>query len=172
METSSPQPKKKKGEAFAEYVISRLREDNAFGAMLRRADNPATEYHAWEHLVRWCDIERPWERLPFAVIAAALARAKPTKDGYLGIGYSIAACYDDGQNSESAKAKLRRLLACDSVEEACRILRPILSLIQSKGKPLCYGELLSELLRFGERQKIRWVTDFYRRRDDYDRDDA
>ncbi len=151
-----------RGVKFARYVIDRVKSDMAFGARLRRADNPATEFQAWEYLIRWCDIEKPWERLPFILIAAALARAKRNSDGNLGLGRSIAGCYDEGRDSEPAKARLRRLLACDSVEEACRVLRPILSLIQSKGKPLCYGGLLDELLwfsNFGERQKTRWATE-------------
>lgn len=163
---------KSKGEAFADYVIKRIGEDKAFGAALRRADNAATEYQAWEYLIGWCDIEKPWERLPFSTIAAALARARPAKDGFLGIGQAIAACYEAGRDSDPAKARLRRLLACDSIEEACRVLRSMLSLIQSKGKPLCYGKLLDELLWFGEKQKLRWASGFYGRRETDDRDDA
>ena len=168
MATNSTASKKKRAEAFADYVIGRLKEDNAFGAMLRRADNPATEYQAWEYLVHWCDIDKLWERLPFAFIAAALARAKPAKDGHLGIGRSISQCYEDGRNSDAAKAKLRRLLACSNTEEACRIVRPLLSLIQSRGVSIHYGGLLDELLWFGEKQKLRWASDFYGRRGDHD----
>lgn len=162
--------KKGKGESFAAYVIERIKNDNGFGAVLRRADNPDTEYQSWEHLVSWCDIEKPRERLPFCIIGAALARAKPQKDGSSGIGRSLSTCYEDGRESDPAKARLRRLLACDSVEEACRILRPMLSLIQSKGEPLSYGRLLDELLYFGDgsKQKVRWATDFYGRRSDDD----
>jgi CRISPR system Cascade subunit CasB len=172
MATNSTASKKKRGEAFADYVIGRLNEDNAFGAMLRRADNPATEYQAWEYLIHWCDIDKLWERLPFALIAAALARAKPRKDGSLGIGRSISQCYEDGRNSDAAKAKLRRLLACSNAEEACRIVRPLLSLIQSRGVFIHYGGLLDQLLWFGEKQKLRWASDFYGRREYYDRNDA
>lgn len=172
MKTHSQKVKRKKGESFADYVIGRLPDDNAFGAMLRRADNPATEYQAWEHLVNWCDIEKSWERLPFAVIASALARAKPPKDGHLGLGRSIAQCYENGQNSDAAIAKFRRVLACQNTEEVCRILRSVLRLIQSRGVQLCYGGLLDELLWFGERQKIRWAANFYGREADLDRDHA
>lgn len=165
---------KKQGIAFAfsEYVIERLKQDNAFGARLKRADNPATEYQAWEYLSTWCDLEKPWERQPFTTISAALARAKPLKDGYLGIGRSIAACYPDGKTDDSAKSKLRRLLACDTVEEICRVIRPVLRLIQSRGVSICYGDLLDQLLRFGEKQKLSWATDFYGRKEDHDRINA
>lgn len=171
METASPESGKTKGKAFVEYIIKRLPTDNAFGARLRRADNRATEYQSWEYLVKWCDIEKPWERLPFALVAAALAKAKPKTIGHIGIGKGISHCYDDRQNSDAAKAKLRRLLACNSTEEAVLVLRPLLSLVQSKGVSLDYGKLLDELQWFGthgEKQKLRWANDFYGRRDEHD----
>ncbi len=170
METEAK--KAKKEETFVSYLIRRLGEDNSFGAMLRRADNPATEYQAWEHLVSWCDIENKRQRLPFAIISSALARVKPAKDGHLGIGQGIARCYEDGAKSDAAKARLRRLLACNTTEEACRILRPILSLIQSRGVPIKYSRLLEELLWFNETRKVRWAVDFYGRKEEYVRDDA
>lgn len=164
-----------RAQKFTTYTIEKIKIDNAFGAALRRADNPDTEYQAWEYLVQWCDIEKPWKRIPFAVIGAALARAKPEKEGTLGLGKCIAACYEDGRESDAAKARLRRLLGCHSVLEACRVLRPILSLVQSRGAQLNYGKLLEQLLRWydnGERQKISWASDFYGRRNDDDRIDA
>ena len=62
--------------------------------------------------------------------------------------------------------RLRRLLACDSPEEACRIVRSMLPLIADKAaKPLNFTRLLNELLRFGgsasEEIKIGWAKDFY-----------
>lgn len=161
--------KKGREHAFIEYVLGRMKNDNAFGAALRRADNPATEYQSWEYLTGWCDLEKEWKLRPFATIASAIAHATPAVDGYCGIGKAIAEAYKDdgGKNSDSAKSKLRRLLACDSVKEACIILRPLLSLIASRGVHLSYGQLLNELLWFGDRIKVKWAVDFYgRRRDD------
>ena len=62
---------------------------------------------------------------------------------------------------------MRRLLGCDSVKEACVILRPLLSLIASRGVRLGYGQLLNELVYFGdgERIKAKWAVDFYGRRE-------
>ena len=34
--------KKNREQAFVEFVLGRIKNDNAFGAALRRADNPAT----------------------------------------------------------------------------------------------------------------------------------
>ena len=162
----------KRGVVFSDYVIDRLKKDNAFGARLKRADNPATEYQSWEYLSNWCDLEKAWERKPFMLVSAALARAKPQKDGHLGIGQSLFRCYSEGNKDDSAKGKLRRLLACDTVDEVCKVIRPLLRLIQSRGIPICYGELLDDLLGFGERQKLKWATDFYGRREDHDRINA
>ncbi|MFH1562005.1 MAG: type I-E CRISPR-associated protein Cse2/CasB [Nitrospirota bacterium] len=163
--------KKSRGQKFVHFVLERMDKDNAYGAALRRADNPATESQSWEYLARWCDIDKDWEWRPFATIAAAIAHAKPGTDGFLGIGKAIAACYpEDGNKSDSAKSKLRRLLACDSVKEACIVLRPLLSLIASRGAHLCYGQLLNELLYFGdgEKMKVKWAVDFYGRRREND----
>ena len=157
---------KSRGQEFVNFALSRMLKDTAYGAALRRADNPATQTQAWEYLARWCDIDKDWERQPFAAIAAAVARAKPKTDGSLGIGKALTACYEDGNQADPAKARLRRLLACTSAEEACDILRPILSLIASRGVRLSYGQLLNELLYFGdgERTKTKWAVDFYGRR--------
>jgi CRISPR system Cascade subunit CasB len=164
-----------KTKAFVEMVIGRLNGENpdtAFGSALRRADNPATEYQSWEYLANrnWCDIEKSWEWKPFVLIGAALARAKPENDGNLGIGQAIARCYSDegtynGNEKDGAKAKLRRLLACDTTEEACDILHPLLSLIDSRKIPLNYARLLQELLDSNKWSlthiKPRWAKDFY-----------
>ena len=161
--------KKLRGQNFIEYVLKRMKGDSAFRSALRRADNPDTEYQSWEYLSGrgGCDLEKPWERLPFALISAAVARSELNMDGYLGIGKAIAACYkDDGNNSDAAKSKLRRLIACSSIEEVCSVLRSLLRLIESKGVRLKYGQLLDELIYFGEgeRAKIKWASDFYGRR--------
>jgi CRISPR system Cascade subunit CasB len=133
---------------------------------LRRADNPATEYQSWELLAAWgIDLERDAQRLPFATVAAAIARAKVGVNGSLTLGQAIAACYDDGNQSEQAKTRLRRLLACDEVAELCRLLRPVLTLVESRaGKQLDYARLLRQLRRFPfaeQAVKAQWAQEFY-----------
>lgn len=167
---------KSKEEAFVKTVIEKLQgPDTSFGALLRRADNPATEYQSWEYLCRWCDIEKSWKYKPYALIGAALARAKPGANGHLSIGRTIAQCYSDegkfnGNEQPAARAKLRRLLACDSAEEACGILRPLLSLIGSRGIPLNYADLLKDLQysneRFNAHVKAKWARDFYYKKEE------
>jgi CRISPR system Cascade subunit CasB len=163
--TDSPRSKRL---TFVDYIINRSQADNGLRAALKRADNPATEYQSWDVLAGFnINLEHENQRLPYATIAAAIARAKVEKNGATKIGLAIARCYEDGNASDQAKAKLRRLLACDSVPEACRILRPLLSLIESKGNSaLDYASLLDDLLWFSHddsqlRIKARWAQDFY-----------
>ncbi|MBZ4219614.1 MAG: type I-E CRISPR-associated protein Cse2/CasB [Chlorobium sp.] len=153
--------------AFVQFIIALIAKNKGVAATLKRADNPATEYQSWEYLAAFnVDLEKPWERLPFATVAAAIAKDKSAHNGSEGVGRAIAKCYDDGNQSDQAKAKLRRLLACDSVEEACRILRPLFSLIVSRGNSsLDYARLLEQLLKFhweSERIKSQWAQEFYK----------
>ncbi len=161
-------PPRGKNLRFVDYIISRCQADNGLRAALKRADNPATEYQSWEVLAGFhVNLEFENQRLPHAAIAAAIARAKVEENGTVRIGRAIARCYEDGNASDQAKARLRRLLACDSVPEACRILRPLFSLIEAKGNiVLDYAALLKDLLWFNHdesqiRIKARWAQDFY-----------
>jgi CRISPR system Cascade subunit CasB len=160
-------PKPNKSENFVEATIRQCLNNNGLAAALKRADNPATEYQSWEYLAAFSiKLDDDNQRLPYATIAAAIARAKAEHNGKIGIGRAIAFCYEDGNNSDQAKAKLRRLLACEKLDEVCRILRPLFSLIDAKaGVTLNYARLLSNLLYFekdSQRIKSQWAQDFYR----------
>jgi CRISPR system Cascade subunit CasB len=168
---------------FVEFIIDLLDEKNrnngkrkpgssAASAALKRADNPKTEPESWEYLVRaekcvgvYINIENDDERLPYATISSAMAKTKVEKNGSVQIGQAIAQCYDDGNESDQAKMKLRRLLACDTTEEVCRVLRPLFSLIEAKANvQLDYATLLKDLLYFhrdSKNVKSRWAQNFY-----------
>lgn len=157
---------KTKEQQFVQFVIAKCNQDKGFAARLRRADNPATEYQSWEILGPWVDLDNRFQRLPYATVAAGIARSKAENNGNLGIGKAIAFAYADRQNDAQAKAKLRRLLACEDISEVCRIIRPILTLVNSRvNRDLDYARLLAELRYFGERSKTRWAQDFYSTRD-------
>lgn len=151
---------------FVSGVLQRCQQDKGLAARLRRADNPATEYQSWELLASYgVDLEYEQQRLPFVTVAAAIAKAKVEHNGVLSLGQGIAACYEDGRESTQAKARLRRLLACDDLPELCRILRPLFSLIDSKAaQSLDYQRLLKQLRRFSFREqqvKAQWAQEFY-----------
>ena len=61
---------------FVAFVLKRSQEDAGFAARLRRADNPDTEDQSWGILAAFVNLERDAERLPYAVIGAALCRFK------------------------------------------------------------------------------------------------
>ncbi|MCE7522768.1 type I-E CRISPR-associated protein Cse2/CasB [Alloalcanivorax xenomutans] len=152
---------------FVETVIERCQNDKGMAARLRRADNPATEYQSWE-LLGWfgVDLERDYERLPFVTVAATIAKSKSERNGSLRLGQAITSCYKEGNKDDQAKARLRRLLACNDLAEACRILRPVLTLIDNRvGQPLDYVRLLRQLRFFGFesglRTKTQWAQEFY-----------
>lgn len=151
---------------FVEAILQRCAKDKGQAARLRRADNPATEYQSWETLgALGIDLTLDYQRLPFVTVAAAIAKSKATVNGKLALGRAIAHSYEDGRESNQAKARLRRLLACDELAEACRILRPILTLIDSKtGQPLDFVRLLKQLRNFPfhtQLIKAQWAQEFY-----------
>ena len=164
---SAPSGTKESNEQrFVEAVIERCLRDKGTAARLRRADNPATEYQSWELLgslnYLGVDLEQDYKRLPYVTVAAAIARNKAEHNGKLTLGKAILACYDNDRESDQAKARLRRLLASDELNEVCRLLRPVLTLIDSKvGQPLDYVRLLRQLKFFGTRTKTQWAQEFY-----------
>lgn len=175
----APPPVASRETGFVAGTVARCREDKGLAARLRRADNPATEYQSWEFLAAWhIDLERDDQRLPYATVAAAIARAKPEANGSLTLGQGIARCYEDGNQSDQAKARLRRVLACDELPELCRVLRPVLTLIESRvTQTLDYARLLKQLGQFGaasrrgddawqQRIKAQWAQEFYGRKAD------
>ncbi len=157
-------------------ICDKQKGDKGTAAALRRADNPDTEYQSWDLLSRprYCmDLTNPYKRIPFATIGAAIAKSKATQNGEIGLGRALYRYYQQGENNKSpdsskedqAKAKLLRLLACQDVKEACRIIRPLLSLLENKdgSSNINYKELLKQLLFFNERTKEQWAENFYRR---------
>jgi CRISPR system Cascade subunit CasB len=159
-------PSNHRGTAFVDYLFQRGQQDKGFAARLRRGDNPSTEYQCWETLAAFgVNLEHANERVPFALVAAAVLRSDQTTNGKLQIGQAIARSFDDGNQSDQAKTRLRRLLACEDSEEVCRILRPLLRLIQSRvTQPLDYAALLEDLHWFhadSTRIKARWAQQFY-----------
>lgn len=168
MGTTQPKTPLTREERFVTSIIQRCQTDKGLAARLRRADNPTTEYQSWEVLASLgIDLEKDDQRLPFVTVAAAIAKSKTDRNGSLSLGRGIANCYEDGRESNQAKARLRRLLSCDDLPEVCRILRSLFSLIDSKTEqPLDFIRLLKQLRRFSFddsrlQVKAQWAQDFY-----------
>lgn len=165
--TKSDINKESTPERFVAGIAKRCNLGNkGFAAKLKRADNPATEYQCWDILAQFnIQLDNPHKRLPYVTIAAAIAKSKAKENGKKRFGKAIADCYDDGRDSSPAIARLRRLLACDDMFEVCEILRPIFSLIASKGgKTLDFVRLLKQLKSFPfdpQDIKSQWAQEFY-----------
>src|SRR5690625_4256329 len=104
---------KNKEQQFVEFIINRCNQDKGVAARLRRADNPSTEYQSWEILAPWVDLENSFERIPYAVIAAAIARSNATRNGTLSLGQALAKSFEiknKDVHDSPANARLRRLL--------------------------------------------------------------
>jgi CRISPR system Cascade subunit CasB len=151
--------KASKSANFVNYVLQRLQKDTGFGAKLRRADNPDTEYQSYECLAKWCSLDKDHERTCFATVAAGLARMKKSSKENISFGAVIARCSDS--------SKLLRLLACD-FDEICQWIRPILRLAESKNIYPNFERLLNDLLYFNQKTKQRWAMDFYRKENNND----
>ncbi|WP_058914444.1 type I-E CRISPR-associated protein Cse2/CasB [Entomohabitans teleogrylli] len=150
---------------FISYLFRLCNQDKGSAARLRRAANPATEYQSWEVLGSFgIRLDNDVERRVHALIAAGLANSRAEKNGTLTLGRAIALSFPEGNASDQARARLRRLLACDSAQEACLILRPLLTLVQSRvPSALDYERLLNDLLWFSDKTKARWAQQFYTR---------
>ena len=151
---------------FVAMTIRRAKDpsETAFQAVLRRADNPNQCSAAWEFLVPYCDIAVERQRLAFALVGAAIARAKPESDGSASIGQALRSiCGGDADAVEREGRRLRRLIACDTVFELIPVLRPVLRYLQSQGAAIGYERLLRELIFWNEKTRIEWTRDFYRR---------
>jgi CRISPR system Cascade subunit CasB len=159
-------PVKDRDSDFVQAVFDLRATNKGLAARLRRADNPGTEYQCWDFLVRFgCNLEHEWDRIPLALIAAAICKSDQVGNGNAGLGTALLSCYDN-EPEGAGKARLMRLLSCDSLIEVCRVLRPVLGLIASKGTArLDFAALLRQLHWFeAKRQRIqaRWAQEYYR----------
>ncbi|MCR5124453.1 MAG: type I-E CRISPR-associated protein Cse2/CasB [Treponema sp.] len=150
--------------SLVQKVFLRMKNDTAFRAALKRADNPATEYKSWEYLADYkVDLDKDYIRLPYATVFAAMAKSGMENDGIYGLGQALCAAYEWKKESEPARSKLRRIIACSDVAELCSVLRSVLQFIASKNVPVCYQQLLNDLIYFGDGEKVKskWAQQFY-----------
>lgn len=165
----------KSKEAYFVDSVFMAKKNNGLKAKLKRADVPSMAYQSWEFLLSH-GINLEWEdvRKSAAMVAAAIAKSDATDNGSLGLGLALLEAFKESDSNPSeesgspASLRLRRLIACSSVDELLRVLRPMLPLIDGKlnGGHLDYARLLRQLWNFHweerqERIKIDWTQDFY-----------
>lgn len=151
---------------FVADVIASCQTSKGDSAKLRRASNPSLEHQSWGILARLgVDLNQESQRLAACTVAAAIATAKPSKNGSMLFGRAFAVCYTEGKDAAPAEARLRRLLACNDLQEVCRVIRPLFQLILAKTKQdLDYARLLIQLKSFQhdpQKIKAQWAQDFY-----------
>lgn len=147
----------------AKFINSIIAQKNDISSISKwkKADNPNLEFHAWELLVPWCkNLTDEYDRLPLATIGAAFARRKLDKDGTLNFGRALYFCYPEN-NSGPGTSRLRRMLSCSDTLEVCKMIKPCLKLIDSKGVDLNYASLLDDIRFFSDKTKLSWAQQYY-----------
>ncbi len=151
-----------KSTAFVNYIINVVNENKGYAARMRKADNDATEYQAWDILANWVDLEKINERKAYSLIGASLARAKTSRDGNLSLGEALRMIhYKDNPSLEIEKSstalRFRRILACKDQEELLNLLRVTLRYVESKDLVINYCQLLNEILWFNSEKSRDWT---------------
>ena len=148
-------------EGFVSAVIERIKKDTGYRAVMSRADNPAFESAVWEHLIPYCNIENDYERIPFAVIGAAIARIRPEANGQSKLGEAFRGICKNEDDREREGRRFRRLISCESSLELCTLLRPVLQYLASNGAAFDYAALLKDVLYWNRKTRLAWTVQFY-----------
>lgn len=150
---------------FVASLYEKSRADSTIRAALHQLKSPTTEKRAWPLLVQYgVDFKKP-SKEAYSLVASAIGESKAEKDGTESFGKVLYMAFKDV--SAGGEARMMRILACDSIPEICKVLRPLFGLFNSRcpGK-LCLSELLSYLVRFNMdwarlEAKERWAYEFY-----------
>ena len=76
----------------------------------------------------------------------------------------IAESRDDNPDKDGNRrfdARFRRLLACDTKQEICEVVRQIIRLARSSGVPVNYRRLFCDLWWWSARTKIEWAKEYW-----------
>ncbi len=153
-------------EAKAQRLVESLqkrREDRGFMADLRRGFNPGTEHRAWPHVAPWCELTHDRERAIHTTVMAGFAfHPEHAADGNLGVTLRRIATGQGGEEGlRSFEARFRRILICDTAEEAARLAGYVVRAAAAKGIPVDYVALFTDLTYWGERVKLRWAQGYW-----------
>lgn len=170
MQTTAPKHSSSFAERFVGAVIRKCETDTGTAAKLSRAIRPSQEHYAWDFLARFgIDLEDDYACIPALTVAGTIARSRTMhgakENGEMKLGKALAESFDDGVNSNGAIARLRRLIACDTLTEVSTYLRYLLPLIDSRcNQRLDYVRLMHQLRSFPhdpQRIKRQWAMEFY-----------
>lgn len=146
--------------------LKQRREDRGFMADLRRGFNADTEHRAWPHVAPWCDLTNDRQRAIHTTVMAGFAsHPEHAEDGNLGVTLRRIAIGDGGESGlQSFEARFRRLLTCDTAEEAARQAGYVIRAAAAKGVPVDYVALFKDLTYWGgpdNRVKLRWARGYW-----------
>ena len=154
-------------DAFVDYVFKLIAEDKGIRADLRRADNPSFEWKVWPVIQQFIkdDIGIKGKRRAYALVAAAIAKSGMNENGNIGLGRAFHILEEEkgAVDPDNFPSRMARLLSCDSQEELEDVMRPVLSLMLSKGLRLDFKSLLDDLVYFNLRKdevRIGWAKDY------------
>ncbi len=162
--------KKSSADNFVEFVFRQKKEDKGFRADFRHAQSPAQASRAWPYIVPFADIQREIVRTAYVLIGASICWEDAEFNGKCGIGTALRKAWSDQERdlddpASPAVVRLRKLVASTDALGLCLQLRPLLSLIRSKGiHDLDYARLLKDILYFDrdpDAVKARWISEFY-----------
>ena len=150
---------------FIEYLYT-LKEDRAALADLRRglAKKPGTESCMYPYVVRWLSADCPRQKEAVYYLVAALFGLHPSiaEEGNMGAHFRRAA-EKEGESQEAAERRFRGLLAAHP-EDMPFHLRQAVSYLKSKEIPICWQQLLADLIYWGHPDKYaqrRWAGSYW-----------
>lgn len=118
---------------FAEIYAKAQQKDRAFLAKMRLADNPKLGDRVFSVLARHGISLNPCIRLPYMILGASAARMGAIAEGKLSLGKALRKAFKNKElDDPNLQIRLRRLVACDSSAELCRILPATLRLVESR----------------------------------------
>jgi len=126
-------------------------------ADLRCGFSAAKAYRAWPHIAPFCKLDQDWSRIPVQTVCAAFAtHPEHAKCGNLGATMRRI-------EMATIEGRFQRLISCDTVEELCERIPSIIRAAKTKGIPLDYDRLYSDICWWTGKYppKLKWADAFW-----------
>lgn len=145
------------------------RNDRGLLADLRHGFSHGTEYRAWPHIAKWCDLQEDSERCIWITVAAGFATHKKTVSrGNMGATMrQLALTGSEGKADKclaSFDGRFRRLLTCSSPEEVCRHLHGIIRVAERKNVGINFEQLFWDLMKWNRQTpdvRVLWASQYW-----------